>query len=118
MKTFQNNCAQGDVFFSRRDKMPEGLTEQPAQNGRLVITHSETGHDHVMVIDRPEAPAAQMFNGSDPLTAWLLVNRPTSLDHLRSHDTHESILFDVGIYEIRRQEEYDPYAEMARRVAD
>ncbi len=119
MKTFENTCAQGDVFFVRRNALPSNVAEQSASNGKIVVTHSETGHDHVMVLDREaEQPNVQIFTGNDPLTAWIKVNRPTALNHLRPHDTHESIMFSPGVYEIRRQQEYDPYQELARRVAD
>lgn len=119
MKTFKTACAQGDVMFIRRDKLPEGLTALDADRGRIVVTHSETGHDHVMVLDRAgeaDAPAVVMYGTDDPLTAWLEVNRPTALDHLRPHDTHESIMFEPGVYEVRRQREYTP--DGFRRVED
>jgi hypothetical protein len=38
------------------------------------------------------------------------------LEHLRPHDTHESIQFEPGIYHVRRQREYTP--EGLRRVED
>ena len=121
MKTFTNCAAQGDVLFKRVSALPEGLTEQsPNERNELVVTHSETGHDHVMVLDRPadEAtePAVQMFDGDNPLMSWLKVNRPTALDHKRTNHTHESIEFQPGIYEVRRQQEQTP--EGWRRVAD
>lgn len=119
MKAFKNFCAQGDVFFARRETLPSAVTETPAKDGQIIVTHSETGHSHVMLLDREiEEPNVQIFSGDDPLTAWIKVNRPTPLEHLRPHDTHESIMFDPGIYEIRRQEEYDPYADLVRRVQD
>lgn len=117
MKTFTETAAQGDVFFRRIDRIPDGLVEaSPNAKGEIVVTHSETGHDHVMVLDRAQVPAVQMFNGDNPLISWLKVNRPTSLDHKREHHTHESILFQPGMYEIRRQQEQRP--EGWRRVAD
>lgn len=116
MKTFNKCAAQGDVLFIRREVLPSGLKEQGPKNGELIVTHSETGHNHVMVLDRQETPAVQMFNGDDPLKSWLLVNRPTSLDHKREHHTHESIMFEPGVYEVRRQVESTP--EGWRRVAD
>jgi len=89
---------------------------EPA-NGRVIVTHSETGHDHVMVLSRADPiPAVQMFSGGNPLIAWLQVNRPTPLEHLRPHDTHEPIMFEPGIYEVRRQREY--VAEGFRQVQD
>jgi hypothetical protein len=116
MNTFKNTAAQGDVCFIRRDVLPSGLTEIAPQNGRIVVTHSETGHDHVMVLDRTPEPAVRMYSGDNPLVAWLAVNRPTALEHLRPHDTHEPILFEPGVYEVRRQREYTP--EGFRRVED
>lgn len=109
MKTFEKCAAQGDVLFVKVDALPNGLTEQkPNECGEIVITHSETGHDHVMVLDRAPEPAVQMFNGDNPLLSWIKVNRPTSLDHKRDHHTHESILFQPGMYEVRRQQEQRP----------
>ena len=117
MKTFDKCAAQGDVLFIKIDAIPANVSEQkPNANGEVVITHSETGHDHVMVLDRAPEPAVRMFNGENPLISWLQVNRPTALDHKRQHHTHESILFQPGMYEIRRQQEQRP--EGWRRVAD
>lgn len=117
MKTFEKCAAQGDVLFVKIDALPTNLSEQkPNDQNEIVITHSETGHDHVMLLDRAETPAVQMFNGDNPLISWLKVNRPTSLDHKRQHHTHESILFQPGMYEVRRQQEQRP--EGWRQVAD
>lgn len=117
MKTFEKCAAQGDVMFIRVDSLPDGLAEQaPNEKSELVVTHSETGHSHVMLLDREEEPAVQMFNGDNPLISWLKVNRPTSLDHKRDHHQHESIMFQPGMYEIRRQQEQRP--EGWRQVAD
>ncbi len=117
-KNFTVAAAQGDVHFTRIDALPKGLTETKPTTGRLIVTHSETGHHHEMaVLDRAK-PAVQMFTGADPLVAWLQVNRPTALEHMRPHDTHEPIMFQPGVYEIRRQREYDPMEKIARRVED
>lgn len=116
MRTFSKTAAQGDVSFIRRDALPANLTEMAAINGKIVVTHSETGHDHVMVLDGGVEPAVRMYGGDNPLVAWLQVNRPTALEHQRPHDTHEPIMFEPGVYEVRRQREYTP--EGFRRVED
>lgn len=121
MKTFDKIAAQGDVLFRRIDKLPDGLVPAGPTNGHLVVTHSETGHNHVMLLDRPtsagDPPAVEMFNHKDnALLSWLKVNRPTALEHQRPYDTHETLLFAPGIYEVRRQREYTP--EGFRRVED
>lgn len=120
-KTFNATAAQGDVYFRRAAKLPaDGLRPVAAVDGRFVVTHSETGHDHVMVLDRPpgrsKRPSVEMFETDNPLVAWIKVNRPTSLKHLRPFDTHEPIVFAPGVYEVRRQREYTP--EGFRRVED
>jgi hypothetical protein len=42
------------------------------------------------------------------MVAWIKVNRPVALEHLRPHDTHEPIMFTPGVYEVRRQREHMP----------
>lgn len=117
MKTFDKIAAQGDVMFIRRDRLPNNLKAAAPENGVVVVTHSETGHNHVMVLDRLDDPAVEMFNDNDnALISWIKVNRPTPLEHLRPHDTHAPILFTPGIYEVRRQREYTPGG--FRRVED
>ncbi len=111
MKKFKNVCAQGDVMFRRVAEVPSSARAITPDDGRIVVTHSETGHDHVMVLDKRKSrtPAVEMFQSADnPLLAWLKVNRPTALEHLRPHDTHEPIMFGVGVYEVRRQREHTP----------
>lgn len=113
MKTFERCAAQGDVYFIRLEKMPEGdFVEVAPENGHLIITHSETGHHHTM------NPAnAKLYRTKDnDYDAVLVIDRPTSLDHQRSFDTHEPILFDTGIFKVRRQREYTP--EGYRKVQD
>lgn len=122
LRTFKKYCAQGDVRFER---MPEG-TQIPenftipnvdfnrAAQGKLIITHSETGHHHSMVLDRDNV---RMYTSDEnPMISWLEVNRPTSLDHERSFDTHDPILFEKGLYKVYRQREHTP--EGWRRVED
>ena len=109
MRTFDQTAAQGDVYFRRVDAIPAGLVEvAPNARGEIVVTHSETSHDHVMVLDRAPEPAVRMFNGDNPLISWLQVNRPTALEHRRDAHQHEAILFQPGMYEIRRQVEQRP----------
>lgn len=121
MRTFQNVCAQGDVLIRRVTSMPTNVKPVDPVDGSVIVTHSETGHHHVMVLDKPKAkkstPAVEMFQSTDnPLIAWIKVHRPTALDHHRPHDTHESIMFGPGVYEVRRQREHTP--EGWRQVQD
>jgi hypothetical protein len=124
MKSFKTVAAQGEVTIIRignvpkNKKIPVGFSPLPLERGRYIIGHSETQHDHVLsrndgatvaVLDKPP-------EGMRILRA--ILENPTSLDHLRDHDTHESIKLEPGLYEFRIGREYDPYAEIARRQAD
>jgi hypothetical protein len=112
MRTFKNTCAQGDVYIRRVDSLPANVVEVKPENGKLIVTHSETGHNHVM-----EAEKVKMYSLPDSIMdCFLVVNDPTALEHLRSYDTHEPIMFDKGTYHVRRQREYTP--EGFRRVQD
>lgn len=116
-KQFRDACAQGDVLIRRVAALPAWANAVTSVSGRVIVTHSETGHDHVMMLDcKRGAPAVVMYNGPDPLISWLQVNRPTALQHLRPYDTHDPIMIDTGLYEVRRQREYTP--EGMRRVED
>jgi hypothetical protein len=119
MKSFSKTAAQGDVSFIKRQAVPTDARAVPPENGIVVVTHSETGHNHVCLLDREsDEPNVVMYETDNPLVAWLKVNRPTVLEHQRPYDTHESIRFEPGVYEVRRQREYDPYQELARQSAD
>ena len=112
MKTFSQTCAQGDIYIRRVDALPGNAVPVAAERGVNIVTHSETGHHHVM-----DGDAATMYRLPDSIMDCLLVvNSPTELRHLREFDTHESILFAPGVYHVRRQREYTP--EGFRRVED
>ena len=111
MKTFKNCAAQGDVLFRKMDNLPQNATKR-SDTGSVIIAHSETGHHHVF-----EDPiAVSFYTTADPFLSYLEVKEPSVLKHLRDFDTHEEILFDAGIYELRRQREYTP--EGYRMVVD
>lgn len=113
MKTFTNACAQGDIYITRIDTaIPSNAIKVEPENGSVIVTHSETGHHHVMDRD-----TVTMYRLPDEIYECLLVvTSPTPLRHLRGHDTHEPIMFEAGTYKVRRQREYTP--EGFRRVED
>lgn len=117
MKSFQKIAAQGEITIRRVAKIPDGCTAMKPEGGQFIVGHSETGHHHVInaigagvsVLDRPPAGMRILY---------AILENPTSLDHLRGHDTHESIQLDPGTYEFRIAREFDHYAELARQSAD
>lgn len=113
MRAFKNLAAQGDVMFKRIDNLPKGLVEAKSKDGKFVVAHSETGHHHTVL----ERNAQLLIDQTNEFIAYLKVDEGgATLEHERSFDTHESISFEPGIYEIRRQREYTP--EGYRRAQD
>jgi len=112
MKTFQNTCAQGDMHVERVDSLPAGAVAVEPEGNHVIVAHSETGHHHVM-----DRKAVTMYRLPEEIyECFLVVSEPTALEHHRSFDTHEPILFQPGTYRVRRQREH--VAEGFRRVED
>ncbi len=113
MRTFRTHCAQGDIHITRVKTLPKGVEEVPPSGDQVIVTHSETGHHHVM-----ERKTTTMYRLPEEIyECFLVVDEPgATLEHLRPHDTHEAIRFEPGTYRVRRQREYTP--EGFRRVED
>lgn len=111
MKVNNQGC-QGDVMFVRVESIPNGYHEVKRLPGApIVCAHSETGHDHVINDD-----GAVIYEGPNPLRAYLRLADDCTVTHKRSFDTHAPLTLGGGIWEVRRQREYDPAGE--RRAAD
>lgn len=119
MKTFKNMAAQGDFIILRVKEFPKNLVEVKPENDRFVVAHSETGHDHVMVLERPNTVRAFKDKDTKDVDLYEMffeVDEPTNIEHLRSFDTHETLQVPTGKFMIKRQREYVP--EGFRRAAD
>lgn len=106
IKTFEKMAAQGDILFRRIDSLPSDAVEFKGCKSEYVLSHSETGHKHVI----KATPDVQFFtHANDNMKAYLVVNNDGPVaEHMRSFDTHDPIMFKKGIYEIRRQREASP----------
>ena len=103
---------QGDLMLRRIDRLPSGLKGADAIDGKLVVAHSETGHDHVI----DSRNARMLIDATNAFIAYLDVGATTELTHMRSFDTHAPLTLEPGLYEVRRQREYVP--EGFRRAED
>lgn len=116
MKTFTKMAAQGDFIILRINDIPKNVDAMEHENGVFVIAHSETGHNHVMERTNVEAFVPKNTKSVDLYELFLNVKEPTEINHLRSFDTHETLLVPPGQYVVKRQREYTP--EGFRRAAD
>jgi len=115
-KTFTRMAAQGDFVIIRVNDIPANVEPVAPENNVYVIAHSETGHNHVMERTHVEAFKIPGTKDVDLYEMFLNVKEPTEINHLRSFDTHETLIVPPGQYKIRRQREYTP--EGFRKAAD
>lgn len=104
---------QGDVMLICVGGLPNsGFVEAPTKNGNYIVTHSETGHDHLMVANQCVKMYEKEKQSSveDGLLAYLEITGETAqeLRHIKEVDTHETLCFEPGLWEIRRQREHSP----------
>lgn len=127
MKNFNfklNDCAaQGDMLITCLDKLPANIKPVSVEDGKFILTHSETGHHHSIKF---QLGIELYSNDNNPFVLYLVVNNGVEclVEHERSFDTHETIALRVPskskdakrVYEIRRQVEYTP--EGLRKAQD
>jgi hypothetical protein len=122
MKMIDKTAAQGEIYIRRLGKPPKNFlargTPLKAENGRYIIGHSETGHHHVMERGGVEVVEMPSPEAGIRLLRMIVADPQKELVHERSYDTHETLGFGEGAYEIRIGREYDPYAQLARQQAD
>lgn len=112
MKTFDKCAAQGDILIIKIESLPDDVIKNKPDNNKHIVAHSETGHHHTI-----KSHGVDFYNAAnDSMIMYLVVKEQAELIHNRSFDTHESISFAPGIYEVRRQREYIPNGW--RRVED
>lgn len=123
MKSFKLIGAQGELTIRRigelsQDRtLPNGYSAMKPEGNHYIIGHSETGHHHVIdaagaTVGVMDAPPAGMR------ILYMILDNPLAVEHLRGHDTHETITAEPGVYEVRIAREFDHYAELARQSAD
>ena len=108
---------QGEIRIDKvtefADTETKPFTEKNAKG--FIISHSESGHHHILggdveVMERTTAPA-----GARILQA--IVKEPTRLFQ-DAAAPHQPIALEPGLYEFRIKREFDPFSEQARQVAD
>ncbi|PHS06393.1 MAG: hypothetical protein COA78_14345 [Blastopirellula sp.] len=109
---------QGEVAIMKIAALPtdiETKSVERSKSGAFIISHSESGHHHVIpdgeVMERTsDVPAGMRI-------LYAILDNPSSLRQEADH-AHENFDLESGVYEFRISREYDPFAEQARIVAD
>lgn len=109
--------AQGEITIIKIDALPEGMQTKPAdkKNGGYVISHSESGHHHLLTGGDVMERTDNIPEGMAKLYAILDEPQKLIQDAASPHGGYD---LAPGIYEFRIAREFDPFAEQARRVAN
>jgi hypothetical protein len=103
--TSRKAIPQGDVYLIPIMAVPADAVPVVAVDGHYIITHSETGHHHVIA----ERPDVRQFSGMDILRGYLEIgDEPAELVHLREHHTHAAQVVTPGAWLIQTQGAYTP----------
>jgi hypothetical protein len=96
---------QGDVYLVPIMSVPTNAKLMVSENGNFIVTHSETGHHHVVM----ERPDVKMYSGMDIFQGFLTVgDAPVALEHLRDVHKHTTQVVSPGAWLIQRQAAYTP----------
>jgi hypothetical protein len=108
---------QGEVRIIRIDAMPEGMETKPAARVAkgFVISHSESGHHHCVTGGDVMERVSNVPEGMQIFFAILSKPEEFVQDAANPHGGYN---LDPGIYEFRVSREFNPFTELARRVAD
>ena len=100
---------QGDVLLVRMEALPEGVV-RVGRRGRIVLAEGEaTGHAHVVA---SRDAVVHVDPRADERFLLVRGKRPVVL----RHEEHDPIAVPPGVWQVRRQREYDPRKE--RWIAD
>lgn len=110
--------AQGEITIIKLDALPEGvggMKRAERIGAGWIISHSESGHHHVLTGGEVMERTERVPTGMQILYA--LLDGPARLEQ-DAQVPHGHFDLAPGVYEFRIAREHDPFAEQARRVAD
>ena len=99
---------QGDVLIKKINKLPEGLEKIKTKNNLWIIAEGETtGHYHA--IAEKEAIVYEKEGKK-----YILTEEGFTI----THQEHEKIKVEPGLYEIGIVQEYDPFQKTIENIRD
>lgn len=108
---------QGEVLIIKIDALPDSMETKKADRVAkgFVISHSESGHHHCVTGGEVMERTNKVPEGMQIFYAILTNPEEFIQDAANPHGGYS---LAPGIYEFRVSREFDPFSEMARRVAD
>lgn len=101
----------GEVWLQPVEDLPKGKTKQERE---FIVGHSETGHHHILVSDKP----FEVMEETEKHDLYVRLFEPAKLVHKKTFDIHETKIITPGDYAVYHKTEYDPFADVVRAVYD
>jgi hypothetical protein len=109
--TMKNVYRHGEVSLIEVSQAPKGLFKRLKS---FILAHSETGHNHVL--EATKAADLEIYERKGEV--FVKVNSPVNLVHKKAFDSHRTLEVSPGLYKRYEATEYDPFADLQRRVKD
>lgn len=118
MKTIIGAQGEITVFAVSATPAEAKAIDDPERNaaGNIIVGHSESGHHHVIagggdvaIMERPAPAGMKILYGLLTEPGELVQDAPSP---------HGKIALPAGLLEFRIAREFNPFADLARRVAD
>lgn len=105
----------GEVILKKVSSIPKGakLVEKSLS---IVVGHSESGHHHVLTIEKEQGMAIMMYEFEGKV--YLDLPRQGSLAHQKTVEKHETQIFKPGKYVREIRQSYSYSEKVMRRVLD
>lgn len=97
----------GEVILMPREGLV-GKFKKRVKN--FVVAHSDTGHHHVIESETPMTV--------DETNMYITLFGDSAIVHKKSFDAHKTLPLKPAVYERYEAQEYDPFAQVTRRVVD
>jgi hypothetical protein len=100
---------QGDVLISKVNSIPKAAkTLYPKSRGYVLAEGETTGHAHVIT----DTASVEMYETDEQV--YMKVLKEITV----THEEHNPVVVEPGIYQVGKVQEYDHFAEEAKAVQD
>lgn len=103
----QEYIRHGDLWFERIDKIPETAMPLPTN---VVAEGEMTGHKHEF-----KGGSVQLYKDAEKSDVTYV---EVKADSTLTHQEHRPVNFEEGVYIVKLEQEFDPFAEEIRKTMD
>ena len=103
---------QGDILFQRVSDLPKDVNQIP--NSLTVALREITGHHHSFKTQSQVLLYKTNGSSQDPTAVQVLEKEGAVLEH----QEHLPLVLPEGVYEVKREQEWNPFTQAIQRTAD